>query len=93
MPRKQPPRFDFETSIEQLETIVNEMETGELSLEAAMQQFEKGVQLTQQCHKTLEQAEQKVKILLEKQGKFTLTDFASEELDDADDESETDDER
>ncbi len=40
-----------------------------------MSQFEKGVKLTRECHQALQEAEQKVKILLEKQGQFELVDF------------------
>ena len=78
MPRKKASEFDFETAIENLETIVDDMEAGELSLEEAMAQFEQGVKLTRDCHKALQQAEQKVKILLEKQGELELVDFAEE---------------
>ena len=63
------------------------MEAGDLTLEAAMAQFEKGVKLTRECHKALQDAEQKVKILLEQQGDFELTDFATDDIesDDTDD--------
>lgn len=79
MPRKKASEFDFETAIENLETIVDDMEAGELSLEEAMAQFEQGVKLTRDCHKALQQAEQKVKILLEKQGELELVDFENDD--------------
>jgi exodeoxyribonuclease VII small subunit len=72
--------FNFETSMLELEQIVDEIEQGSLSLEQAMAQFEKGVKITRECHTALQTAEQKIKILLEKQGKFELADFASDEL-------------
>jgi exodeoxyribonuclease VII small subunit len=78
MPKKKVTEFNVEDAMEDLETIVDEMESGELSLEQAMEQFEKGVKLTRDCHKALQQAEQKVKILLEKQGE--LADFAIDDL-------------
>jgi exodeoxyribonuclease VII small subunit len=81
MPAKKKADFDFEVAMENLEEIVEEMETGDLSLEAAMKKFEQGVKLTGDCHKALQKAEQKVKILLEKQGEYNLQDFASDELD------------
>ena len=78
-------KFNFETAIESLEAIVDEMEAGDLTLEATMLQFEKGVKLTRECHKALQDAEQKVKILLEKQGEFELADFATDDIEDIDD--------
>lgn len=88
MPRKKASEFNFETAIENLETIVDDMESGDLSLEASMAQFEQGVKLTRDCHKALQQAEQKVKILLEKQGELELVDFASDDEFAADDDVE-----
>lgn len=79
MPSKKTNAFDFESAIENLESIVDDMEAGDLSLEEAMAQFEQGVKLTRDCHKALQQAEQKVKILLEKQGELELVDFANDE--------------
>jgi exodeoxyribonuclease VII small subunit len=81
---KQTSKFDFEKSMQELETIVDEMDEGELSLEEAMAQFEKGVKLTRDCHKTLQSAEQKVKILVEKQGELSLEDFEDDEVEDED---------
>jgi exodeoxyribonuclease VII small subunit len=85
MPAKKKADFDFEVAMKNLENIVENMETGELSLEAAMEKFEQGVKLTRDCHQALQKTEQQVKILLDKQGEFTLTEFASDELGDAED--------
>jgi exodeoxyribonuclease VII small subunit len=83
MPAKKPTgkkeSFNFEASMTELEDIVDQIESGELSLEEAMLQFEKGVVLTRQCQQALQAAEQKVKILLEKQGDLSLEDFADED--------------
>ena len=81
---KKKTKFNFEESMQDLETIVEEMEEGELTLEDAMVQFEKGVKITRDCHKALQAAEQKVKILLEKQGEFELDDFDTQEFEDDD---------
>lgn len=81
MPAKKKADFDFEIAMENLEEIVEDMETGDLSLEAAMKKFEQGVKLTGECHKALQKAEQKVNILLEKQGEFTLQEFTTDESD------------
>nr|WP_274600106.1 exodeoxyribonuclease VII small subunit [Halorhodospira abdelmalekii] len=49
----------------ELEMLVERMERGEHSLEEALRDFERGIQLTRRCQKTLQAAEQKVEILLE----------------------------
>jgi exodeoxyribonuclease VII small subunit len=54
----------IETSLAELEKIVEKMETGKVTLEESLDLFEKGVTLTTQCQKALNNAEQKVKILL-----------------------------
>jgi len=59
---------DFERSLAELETIVDKLEQGELSLEDSLQQFERGVQLTRVCQTALKQAEHKVEVLLRKSG-------------------------
>lgn len=55
---------DFEASLEQLESLVNAMEDGDLSLEESLQAFEKGIRLTRDCQQALQNAEQKVQYLL-----------------------------
>lgn len=69
------PAFDFERALEELEALVASMESGELSLEESLTRFERGVQLTRACQKALAEAEQKVKILLEKEGGDELAPF------------------
>lgn len=56
---------DFEKSLAQLEELVTAMEEGELSLEESLRAFETGVRLTRQCQTALEQAEQKVQVLMD----------------------------
>lgn len=70
---KTPP--DFEQSMEELESLVVAMESGELSLEQSMERFERGIQLTRACQKSLSDAEQRVKMLIKKAGKEQLIDF------------------
>lgn len=67
--------FDFERSLRELEALVEKMEAGELSLEDSLKHFERGVALTRACQKTLAEAEQKLKILLEKNGGYALQPF------------------
>ncbi len=53
----------FEKSISELESIVMQLEKGELSLEDSLKQFEKGITLARKCEDTLNKAEQKIEIL------------------------------
>ncbi len=59
---------DFEKSLHQLETIVQQMENGELGLEESLKQFEQGIQLAKSCQDALTNAELKVKQLIEQNG-------------------------
>ena len=68
----------FEDSLAELEELVTKLERGEISLEESLQAFERGVTLTRSCQKALQEAEQKVQILLEKSGKQVLEPFADE---------------
>ncbi|MDT8407898.1 MAG: exodeoxyribonuclease VII small subunit [Methylococcales bacterium] len=54
----------FESALAELEQLVEQMEQGELSLEQSLSLFERGVALTRTCQQALEDAEQKVRILL-----------------------------
>nr|WP_242618745.1 exodeoxyribonuclease VII small subunit [Alteromonas sp. KUL49] len=63
----------FEETLAELDAIVNEMEGGDLPLHKALEKFERGVALSRLGQKTLEDAEQKVKILLA--DKNELSDF------------------
>jgi exodeoxyribonuclease VII small subunit len=88
MPAKQPKTaptqagvedLDFETALGELEALVDQMETGDLSLEASLAAFERGVRLTRHCQAALRQAEFKVKQLTEDN---QLEAFDPDELDD-----------
>ncbi|HSJ95997.1 MAG TPA: exodeoxyribonuclease VII small subunit [Myxococcota bacterium] len=54
---------DFESASAELEAIVRKMEEGDLSLEKAMELYERGVQLSRFCHAKLEEAEHRLEIL------------------------------
>lgn len=54
---------DFETAMAELETLVQRMEGGDLSLEDSLKEFERGVKLTRLCQEALKVAEQRVKLL------------------------------
>jgi exodeoxyribonuclease VII small subunit len=70
---------DFETALAELEELVEKMEQGELNLDESLKQFERGVLLTRVCQKALQEAEQKVQILLEKDGQTSLEPFDSDD--------------
>lgn len=57
---------DFETAIAELERIVKQLEDGDLALEASLQLYERGVQLSRYCHSRLEVAERRIEILNER---------------------------
>lgn len=57
----------FEQSMAELEQLVSQLEQGDLPLDQALAHFERGIQLTRQCQQQLEQAEQKVQVLLAEQ--------------------------
>jgi exodeoxyribonuclease VII small subunit len=56
----------FDELLLELETVVEKLEGQEPDLEAAISGFERGMELSGECHKRLDQAEQKVKLLQEK---------------------------
>jgi exodeoxyribonuclease VII small subunit len=76
MPPKKKP-VSFEQSLADLETLVTKMETGDLSLDESLAAFESGVKLTRDCQTMLDEAEQKVQILTEKDGELISAPFDS----------------
>ena len=67
----------FEDALEQIQQIAHDLEDGSLGLEDSLKQFETGVRLIRQCHETLEQAEQRIRILtdVDAEGNPVLADF------------------
>jgi exodeoxyribonuclease VII small subunit len=75
----------FENSLHRLEQIVKKLEAGDLALDDALKLFEEGIHLSQQCQKQLEEAENKVELLLKKaDGKVTTRKFSLAEADEDD---------
>ena len=77
--------IDFEAALEELEALVERMETGELSLEESLRAFERGVALTRDCQRALKDAELRVQALTESGGDLTLEDIDPAEFDADDD--------
>ncbi len=55
---------DFETSLKELEEIVEQLETSDLALDETLAKYEKGIKIYKQCYQILEKAEKKINILL-----------------------------
>jgi exodeoxyribonuclease VII small subunit len=79
------PPPDFEQSLNELEALVARLEQGDVPLEEALQTFERGVALTRQCQAALRTAQQKVEILLSRNGEETIESFSDEDDDVVDD--------
>ena len=60
--------LNFEKSLKQLEKIVEDLESGDMSLEESLKSFEKGIKLTRQCQEELSKAELKIQRLIEENG-------------------------
>jgi exodeoxyribonuclease VII small subunit len=71
----------FEAGLQELESIVKEMETGELPLERAIALFEQGMKLSEACRKQLEEAETRVEILTRRAGEIQPQTFKALEKD------------
>ena len=69
----------FESSLEELERIVRELEHGELPLERSLELFEQGVKLSRECQERLNQAERRIEVLMrDSQGRSVVRAFESE---------------
>ena len=75
--RKKAENLSFEESMQELETLVKQMEAGDLPLEDALQNFERGIQLARHSQQTLKKAEQKVQVLMSHNGQQLLVDLES----------------
>ncbi len=60
----------FETALAELESLIGQLEQGDLTLEDSLRRFERGVALVQGCRGTLREAEQKVEQLIERNGQL-----------------------
>lgn len=69
---------NFEESMKKLETIVTELENGNLNLDESVRKFEEGMKVAKQCNNILEDAEKKITILLEENGELKEEEFETE---------------
>ena len=76
---KPKPELSFEKGLERLDKIVQDLEQGDLPLERALELFEEGMKLSGNCRRQLEEAENKVEILVKRAGKIVAEPFPSSE--------------
>jgi exodeoxyribonuclease VII small subunit len=81
---------DFEQSLTELEALVAKLEQGDVPLEEALKTFERGVALTRQCQTALRTAQQKVEVLLTKNGEETIEALVDEDEDDDEEDDDAD---
>lgn len=63
--------IDFEKHLEELESLVSKLESGELSLDDALAAYEKGVALTRECQSALDAAQARIQVVTEKNGEIS----------------------
>lgn len=68
-------KLDYEAAVAELESLVQRLEQGDISLEESLKLYEAGVLLTRDCQEALQAAEQKVQMLLQQSGQNSLVDF------------------
>lgn len=75
MAKKKLENLSFEESLQELEDIVSHLEQGEISLEDSMSLFERGLKLSQHSQVKLQDADQKIQILMNEHGEQKLSNF------------------
>ena len=74
----------FESALKRLEQITTELEEGDPSLEKSLKKFDEGIELVKFCNKKLEEARQRVDLLVRRDGSLTAVDFYEEEQENGD---------
>jgi len=70
---------NLEASLEEISTLIETMEHGNLSLEQSLSQFERGVNLIKHAQKILKDADQKIQILVQNNNREILQEFEAQE--------------
>jgi exodeoxyribonuclease VII small subunit len=68
----------FESSLDELEKVVKELESGDLPLDRSLELFSRGMRLSDSCRKQLEEAETRVEMLIRKEGTYQPEPFKPE---------------
>ncbi|TQQ14130.1 exodeoxyribonuclease VII small subunit [Vibrio cholerae] len=76
MASKKPENMSFESTIEELEQLIEQLESGDLALDEALRKFERGISLARAGQLKLDDAEQRVRILLSNSDDAPLSDFS-----------------
>ncbi|PUU93496.1 MAG: exodeoxyribonuclease VII small subunit [Halanaerobium sp.] len=63
--------LDFESALERLQKIVEDLEKGGLSLDKTLAEFSQGMKLLKFCHQKLDKAEKKIELMLKEDEEFT----------------------
>lgn len=71
-------KLDYEAAVAELESLVEQLERGDITLEESLKLYERGVLLTRDCQEALQAADQKVQMLVKQAGNPTLVDFDSD---------------
>ena len=77
--QKQPKLPNLEESLSEITQLIEKMEHSEQTLEQSLTHFERGITLVKHCQKILEEAEQKVKILIQNNNQENLTVYGDDE--------------
>ena len=72
-----PDAVNFEQTLAELEGLIERLESGSLPLDEALKTFERGVELTRGCQAALKNAQQKVEILLQRDGAVSVEPFTA----------------
>lgn len=70
-------QISFETALEQLESIVQQLENGDVALEKAIELYQDGMKLAGLCNRKLEQVEKKIEIITEEDGQLKKQSFST----------------
>jgi exodeoxyribonuclease VII small subunit len=71
----EPKPATFEASLDELEKVVKELESGDLPLDRSLDLFARGMKLSEACRKQLEEAETRVEQLIRRQGAYQAEPF------------------
>lgn len=72
-------QLTFEEAMERLETVVHQLEDGEVPLEQAIELFQEGMTLSKQCSEKLDSVESRIEMLIEENGEWVKKPLAPEE--------------
>ena len=70
---------DFEKSLEELESLVKQLESGDLNLDQSLAQLKRGVELTRHCQRVLDKAQQTVEKLVDPEDESSAEPFDSDD--------------